>query len=392
MGQSWEQGKEQGMLHRDWILRSQAPRFDCGAGTVASSALWLGARLFTVPPSFPFDAVLFDLDGTLVATDRFWPDAARAGAVRAFSELGLDRALPSQADWMDLVGKPLGEGFDLLFADLSPAARSVVLARCVEVEHAMLAEGRAGYLPGVAEALGDLGKRGVRIGIASNCSQDYLIAMMEGLGLAEWVEEARCLESRGISDKADMIEDLLLTFGTRRAVFVGDRRGDRDAAWANGLPHVHLARGYAAAGEEVEAEGVIEGMDALLPRLERRAVWVQELVDRHGPSGGGRLGLTGGPGAGKTLLAEELASHGLLVAEGEELAEVACDVLLDLVVPEDVLRRRLEGRDLRSAGAEVREEVFARLEAHRTRPRSPGATPIEAANALGPLPGGPGGR
>lgn len=345
-----------------------------------------------MPHPFPFDAVLFDLDGTLVATDRFWPDAARAGAIRAFSELGISRALPSQAEWMDLVGKPLEEGFDLLFADLDPEARSLVLSRCVEVEHAMLAEGRAGYLPGVMATLGALREEGVRTGIASNCSQDYLTAMMDGLGLARWIEEGRCLDSRGISDKADMIEDLLLTFGTRRAVFVGDRRGDRDAAWANGLPHVHLARGYAAVGEEVEAEGLIEGMDALLPRLGRRSTWVQELVAAHAPPGGGCLGLTGGPGSGKTLLAEELRLHGLEVREGEEIQLGACEVLLELVVPEDVLLRRLEGRDLRSAGTAARGDVHARLEAYRLRSPTPGAIPVEATNALGPLPPGPGAR
>lgn len=345
-----------------------------------------------MPRAFPFDAVLFDLDGTLVATDRFWPDAARAGARRAFDELGLARELPSQADWMDLVGRPLEDGFDVLFADLEPQARAHVLARCVEVEHALLAEGRAGCLPGVTEALTTLRAAGVRTGIASNCSREYLAAMMEGLGLGEWIEEARCLDSRGVADKADMIEDLLLTFGTRRAVFVGDRVGDRDAAWANGVPHVHLARGYAGAGEHVEAEGVIEGMDALLPRLEWRRSWVEDLVRRHAPPVGERLGLTGGPGAGKTLLAEELTDAGLAVAEGEDLTGEACAVLLELVVPEDVLRRRLVGRDLRCAGAAAREAALARLEAHRDRPSPHGAVSIEAANALGPLPPGPGGR
>ena len=37
-----------------------------------------------------FRAALFDLDGTLIATDRFWIQAARVGARRAFQELGLE--------------------------------------------------------------------------------------------------------------------------------------------------------------------------------------------------------------------------------------------------------------------------------------------------------------
>ena len=335
-----------------------------------------------VPRAFPFDAVLFDLDGTLVATDRFWPDAARAGARKAFDELGLDRALPSQAEWMDLVGKPLEEGFDVLFADLDAEARGHVLARCVEAEHQLLAEGRAGYLPGVVEALRELRALGVRTGIASNCSRDYLAAMMDGLGLAEWIEEGRCLDSAGITDKASMIEDLLLTFGTRRAAFVGDRAGDRDAAWANGVPHVHLARGYAAVGERVDAEAVIEGMDALLPRLRARTTWVAGLAE-----GGGVVGVTGGPAAGKTLLAEELRDLGLEVVEGDTVDPARVDRLLDLVVPDEVLWRRLHGRDLRLGGAEAREAARTRLEAHRARGPLPGAVRVEAGNALGPLPG-----
>lgn len=340
-----------------------------------------------VPRAFPFDAVLFDLDGTLVATDRFWPDAARAGARRAFDELGLDRDLPSQAEWMDLVGRPLEEGFDVLFADLEPSARAQVLARCVEAEHELLAEGRAGYLPGVVETLQELRAAGVRTGIASNCSAEYLVAMMDGLGLAEWIEEGRCLQSPGIVDKAAMIEDLLLTFDTRRAVFVGDRAGDRDAAWANGLPHVHLARGYAAVGEQVLAEAVIEGMDALLPRLRLRASWVADLA-----RGGGVLGVTGGPAAGKTLLADELRELGLEVVEGDRVDPGAVDRLLDLVVPPEVLWRRLEGRDLRLGGADAREAARARLEAYRARGPLEGAVPVEAGNALGPLPGTSAGR
>src|SRR5690349_20809984 len=81
---------------------------------------------------FLFDAVLFDLDGTLVATDRFWVDAARAGARRAFEELGLERAMPTAAEWMGMVGLPLEQAFDALFTDLDPKARAHVFARCVQ--------------------------------------------------------------------------------------------------------------------------------------------------------------------------------------------------------------------------------------------------------------------
>jgi len=134
--------------------------------------------------------------------------------------------------------------------------------------------------------------------------------MWSGLGLARLMDEGRCLDSAGIGNKADMIEDLLELFDTRSAVMVGDRWTDRDAAWANGLPHVHLSRGYAVPGEEFGCEAQIEGMDALLPRLERRDTWLDGVLEhmlRSESTDTRTIGVTGGVGAGKGLFARDLA-------------------------------------------------------------------------------------
>ncbi len=275
---------------------------------------------------FLFDAVVFDLDGTLVATDRFWVDAARVGARRAFAELGLDRPLPSAAEWMSLVGLPLAQGFARIFPDLPPAARARVMAACEEEEHRALRAGGAALLPGVAETLDALANRSVQIGIASNCGRDYLASMMDGLGLARWASEARCLDSAGVRTKSDMVADILARFGTRAAVMVGDRLGDRDAAWENGLPHVHLARGFAPEGEEVEAEAVIESMVDLIPRLERRASWIEgalEWLDVDPTNPPRTIGVTGPPGAGKSLFARDIGL--ILESRGQPAVVVALE-------------------------------------------------------------------
>src|SRR5438477_482957 len=72
--------------------------------------------------SILFDAVVFDLDGTLVATDRFWIESAERGARRALAALGLTRALPTANQWLSLVGLPLEIGFRSLFPELTDAA------------------------------------------------------------------------------------------------------------------------------------------------------------------------------------------------------------------------------------------------------------------------------
>lgn len=294
---------------------------------------------------FLFDAVVFDLDGTLVATDRFWVDAARAGARKAFAELAIEHSMPTPEQWMSLVGHPLGEGFDRLFADLTPHQRRIVRKRCEEEEQSALRRGRAALLPGVAETLGELRERGVKLGIASNCGQDYLDAMMNGLGLARWIDEARCLDSPGSSSKAGMVGSLVDKFGTRAAVMVGDRLGDRDAAWENGLPHVHLARGFAQAGEDVPCEATIDEMSELVPRLERRTRWIEGALAELGmlggraKRGGGSLGITGHSGSGKRLFARDCAR--VLGDHGRRAAIVGLD---------DFPRNGVSCEDLTSTG------------------------------------------
>jgi phosphoglycolate phosphatase-like HAD superfamily hydrolase len=259
---------------------------------------------------FPFDAVLFDLDGTLVATDRFWVRAANLGAGRAFAELGLARELPSEEQWMGMVGLPIDEAFDAVFADLAPGVRAIVMRRCMEAEQEALRAGGAAPLPGALETLAVLRGRGVKLAIASNCGREYLDTMLTRLPLGELVHESRCLDSDGVSNKAGMLTDLLEVFGTRSAVMVGDRRTDAEAAHANALPHVHLADGFAQAGETFACEATLAGLGALIERLEGRSRWIDGVLDELGAYGDAppaSIGITGRPLAGKTLFARDAA-------------------------------------------------------------------------------------
>ena len=295
-----------------------------------------GARMLGRPMAqrpFPFDAVLFDLDGTLVATDRFWVAAADRGARRAFEELGLERELPRPDEWMGLVGLPIREAFRQLFGDLGPAARTLVLERCLEAEREALADGGAELLPGAREVLERLRVDGVQLAIASNCGAPYLGTMLPLLGLDRLVDEARCLDSPGTPSKGAMIADLLRAFGTRSAVMVGDRHTDAEAAHANGLPHVHLADGFARPGETFACEAVVPSLGHLLPRLERRSEWIEEILEHLGLFSAARhprsIGVTGRPRAGKTLFARDAAR--LLRARGVPVSVVGLDGVRDLL-------------------------------------------------------------
>ena len=259
-----------------------------------------GRALYIAPVSgFPFDAVLFDLDGTLVATDSFWPDVARVATLRVFQERGISPPVPGAAEWMAMVGLPLEQAFEVAFGDLDGASRSALLTAC-GAGHAQLDRHGATLLAGVEETLTELAARGVRLGIASNCAPEYLGLMLTAPGWSGGSRRA-CLASPGVRDKADMVEDLLHTFGTRSAVMVGDRAGDRDAAWANGLPHVHIPRGYCGGGDDgVEAEAVLAGMEELVPACMARAQTLRELGECL--DGARRVVVTGLPFAGRSGL------------------------------------------------------------------------------------------
>ncbi|QDV08472.1 bifunctional 5'-methylthioadenosine/S-adenosylhomocysteine nucleosidase/phosphatase [Planctomycetes bacterium Poly30] len=319
--------------------------------------------------SFAFDAVIFDLDGTLVATERYWPDAARAAALAFSRDFGLQREVPGTAEWLQMVGRPMDEAFAEAFPALDAERLGILMAACAKAEKEQLARREGAALPFAEQLLDGLRQRGVRVGVASNCGFDYLNTMMDGVGLGRWVEEARCLRSPGVRTKADMVADILQHFDTRSAVMVGDRRGDRDAAWENGLPFVHIPRGYGGLHEQVAAEATLDGLDQLLPRLGARDASVSGILERFADAS--KLGVLGLPLAGKTLLARDLqraaraAGRSLEVLDDPSEADLSlCDALVAITASEEVLVRRARGLRL---GVGPVERLMERLPSARAR-------------------------
>ena len=205
-----------------------------------------------------FDAVVFDLDGTLIATDEFWIPAARAATRRVFAERRISRVQPSGEQWMQLVGHPMEIGLRIVLPDLAQDDLEALMAACIEEEEAALESHGAKLLPGAAAMLDELVAMGMSLGIASNCGGRYLAHMMDDLGLSKWIGEARCLDSPGIRDKRGMVADVMLSFGAERGVMVGDRFGDMYAGRENGLVCVGYTGSFGDRPEQLQADVVIE--------------------------------------------------------------------------------------------------------------------------------------
>lgn len=256
-----EGGEEEG---RDLHAGSLAANRQGAADISGPGALARRRRGYHAAMEFPFEAVVFDLDGTLVATDQFWVPAARAATRRVFRERGIERPEPSAEEWMQLVGHPMRIGLRIVVPDLGAADLAALEAACVEEEERAMSSHGIQLLPGAEGMLADLKARGLQLGIASNCGGGYLKRVLAELGLGRWIDEARCLDSPGIHNKADMVEDLLLCFGTRRAIMVGDREGDMAAGRAHGLATLAYTGAFGDSAERMGADRATDDLAAVV--------------------------------------------------------------------------------------------------------------------------------
>lgn len=182
--------------------------------------------------------VIFDVDGTLQDTCLWWPKVLRRG-LRAFAAArGFAVQLPDDASACAVIGK---RDADVWAPFLPPEQRhlwsdlkaEVVPQECEELR------GATDYVfPGARALLERLRQRGVRTALASNCRRLYFSAVREGLGLAFLTDHQFCLDSEGITCKADMLAHAMAAAQTCAAVMVGDRDSDQEAARAHGLPFI----------------------------------------------------------------------------------------------------------------------------------------------------------
>jgi phosphoglycolate phosphatase-like HAD superfamily hydrolase len=186
----------------------------------------------------PPELVVFDIDGTLHDTFRWWSPTIRAG-LRRFCELhGIDAPMPTDEQAEAVVGmKDAG-----VWGPFLPEAhrhrwqelRAVVLP--MEVEE--VSRGVDYLFAGVRPLLRHLRAIGVKVALASNCRRTYMGAMQQGQGLAALTDWQFCLDSPGVTTKTDMLRIARETAAAGRVVMVGDREPDHEAARALGWPFV----------------------------------------------------------------------------------------------------------------------------------------------------------
>jgi phosphoglycolate phosphatase len=214
---------------------------------------------------FPFDVVVFDLDGTLADTA---PDLT---AALNHSLVQMGRATVPEASVRHMVGH---------------GARALLqkgLAATGEVNEALIDEGFPIFLdyygdhicdgstkfPGLEAALDELAAMGVKLAVCTNKLEWLSVRFIEAIGWQSRFDALVGGDTVGVRkpDPAPLLE-AIARCGGGRAAFVGDSITDTTTGKAAGIPTVAVTFGFSdRPPTELGADRLIDHFDALIPAL-----------------------------------------------------------------------------------------------------------------------------
>lgn len=205
-------------------------------------------------------AVIFDLDGTL------WDASGQASEIwnHVFERHPELTIRLTQSDIGTYMGKTMEEIGAILFPDLTPSAQKAIMDECGEEEIVYLREHGAVLYDGVRETISLL-KRDYDLYIVSNCQDGYVDSFLTA---HEFKGDFMDIEMSGRTGKSKGENILILMERNRvsHAVYVGDTRGDENAAHYAGIPFLYAAYGF---GEADSPNGTLQSIRDLPMALEQ---------------------------------------------------------------------------------------------------------------------------
>ncbi len=203
---------------------------------------------------FPYDAVVFDLDGTLFDAE----EGIVSSVVKAMKEMGLE--IPQGAQLRQVVGPPLRYSFhDLLNV---PSERLDEAAD--RYAHIFRSEGMYRYsvYPGIRTMLRVLKENGIYVALASSKPRDLCEHILRHYGLRHFFDRVIGeTDSHAKLGKPEMIRRALPEHYWRAAM-VGDRLYDMEGAKAAGVDGIGAVYGCGSEEELRKAGATLLVSDA----------------------------------------------------------------------------------------------------------------------------------
>lgn len=216
-----------------------------------------------------FDAVVFDLDGTLVDSRVAIIDAVRAGVHEVVDQEGLPRPDITDATLRAALGKPAREYFLAILPETLGHLAGRVKEAATRHEVEALAAGHGKLFDGVLEALDALRDAGLRLAAVSNAQAPYFRAALEHTGLLERFDHTECHEEMPANSPRPFKSTLLrralekLDVDPPRVLMVGDRAEDIEAGRQAGCATLAIPFGFGADEELALADHRLRHFDDL---------------------------------------------------------------------------------------------------------------------------------
>lgn len=189
-----------------------------------------------------YDAVLFDVDGTLLHTR----PGIEASFAHAFRQMGLDLA---GIDLGAYLGPPLRWSFGQHFADPADVERAVEAYRA---HYAAVGSHMARPYAGVPELLARLRQAGVFLVTATSKPVEVVTPILREQGLAEAFDRiGGASMDASVDTKTAVIRSVLADahLAGKRVLMVGDRQDDARGAADCGLDFAAVLYGYGSRAE-----------------------------------------------------------------------------------------------------------------------------------------------
>jgi phosphoglycolate phosphatase len=219
----------------------------------------------------PF-AVIFDMDGTLFQTETVLVPALHKTFDRLRREGQWQGDTPVE-EYLRILGVPIPEVWRQLMPEASEAVRDRAAAWFLDDIIDEIGQGNGRLYPDVLTTLAVLADQGIPLFVASNGRQRYLAAIRTAFQLEHYFIDFYSLDRFSLMSKSALVKQLLNDYQIERAVMVGDRYSDIQAAKDNGLWAIGCRFGFANDEE-------LRGADVIIHQFsEIGSVWV-EIVNK----------------------------------------------------------------------------------------------------------------
>lgn len=177
--------------------------------------------------------IIFDFDGTIIDTETAWYTAFN----EAYAEYGVDLTLEQ---YSTCIGTSLNSfnPYEYLMTDLKLAIDKEAFSKAVKQRHSKLMELET-IRPGIQHYLDSAKKAGLRIGLASSSSLEWVEKYLNQLGIRDYFECIRTADHVAkVKPDPELYNQTLACLGitSNEAVAIEDSPNGSKAAAAAGIP------------------------------------------------------------------------------------------------------------------------------------------------------------